>query len=246
MDNYSKLELLSPDPLDFNGLLIYKPTLKEIRELGYSQYNRATSILTMSILDIAKFYEQQRIGGDVPSPLSFLISSAISNPINFLEVQLAFFTYLKRPVEISENFISVKDGTKDGDFILDENNFNDFQETLLLINKMDDVEEERVINSPNERLKQKFIKARLKLREAKRLQREKDAQKGNGITLPDIISSLCVYGIGYDIFNVWDLTIYQIYEIFEKVQAKDEYEHNYSALLAGADSKKIKLKNWMK
>ena len=111
---------------------------------------------------------------------------------------------------------------------------------------MDDVEEDRVINSPNERLKQKFIKARLTFREARRLQRERDAQKGNGITLPDISFSLCVYGIGYDIFNVWDLTIYQLYEIFEKVQAKDEYEHNYSALLAGADSKKIKLKNWMK
>ena len=77
---------------------------------------------------------------------------------------MAFFTYLKRPVEISENFISVKDGTKDGDFILDENNFNDFQETLLLINKMDDVEEERVINSPNERLKQKFMKFLKKFR----------------------------------------------------------------------------------
>ena len=36
---------------------------------------------------------------------------------------------------------------------------------------MYDVEEEREIISPNEKLKQKFIKARLKLREAKKRER---------------------------------------------------------------------------
>ncbi|CRH60014.1 Uncharacterised protein [Chlamydia trachomatis] len=77
-----------------------------------------------------------------------------------------------------------------------------------MINKMYDVEEEREIISPNEKLKQKFIKARLKLREAKKREREKNSQKGDGITLPDIISSLCAYGIGYTMLNVWDLTIY--------------------------------------
>lgn len=246
MADYNKLELLSSEPLDFHGLKIYKLTLKEISQLGLENYNRLTSRLTMSILDIAKFFEQQRIGGAVPSPLSFIITSAKSDPANFLEIYIAFFTYLKKSIEILDDQIVVKNGLGDKDFILDEKNFNEFQEAILIINKMYDVEEEREINSPNEELKQKFIKARLKLREAKRRQREKDSQKGDGITLPDIISALCTYGIGYTIFNVWDLTIYQLYEQFERLQAKDEYEHNYSALLAGADNKKIKLKNWMK
>lgn len=246
MAKYNKLDLLSNEPLDFYGLKIYKLTLKEISQIGFNNYNRYTSLLTMSILDIAKFLEEQKIGGDVPSPLYFLIDSATSSQINFFETQLAFFTYLKKPIEISNQTIIVKDGTPEGDFILNENNFNEFQEALLMINKIYDIEEEREINSPNEVLKQKFIKARLKLREAKRRQREKDSQKGDGITLPDIISALCAYGIGYTMFNVWDLTIYQLYEQFERISAKEEYEHNYSALLAGADSKKIKLKNWMK
>ena len=246
MVKYNKFELLSTDPLDFYGLKIYKLNLKEISAIGFNNYNRYTSLLTMSILDIAKFLEEQKIGGEVPSPLHFLIDSSLSNDINFLETQLAFLTYLRKSIEISRETIIIKDGTTEGDFILDENNFNEFQEAILMINKMYDVEEEREINSPNEALKQKFIKARLKLREAKRRQREKDSQKGDGITLPDIVSALCTYGIGYTMFNVWDLTIYQLYEQFERISAKEEYEHNYSALLAGADSKKIKLKNWMK
>lgn len=85
----------------------------------------------------------------------------------------------------------------------------------------------------------------MKLREAKRLEREKNAKNGDGITLPDIITSLCACGVGYTMYNVWDLTIYQLYEAFERVQAKDKYDKEYAAILAGADPKKVKLKNWM-
>lgn len=246
MAKYSKIELLSNEPLDFCGIKIYKPTLREIQQIGFSTYDRSTTFITLSILDIARFLQEQKIGGEVPTPLSFIISAAASDPMQFLELQLAFATYLKKPIEISGGTIIIKDESPDKDFILNEDNFNSFQEVILMINKMNDVEEEREINSPNEKMKQKFIQARLKLREAKRRQREKDSSKGDGITLPDIISSLCVYGIGYTMLNVWDLTIYQLYDQFEKAVARDQYNHDFSAILAGADSKKVKLKNWMK
>ena len=245
MANYSKSDLLSKAPLDFHGLTIYKPTLNEIQQIGFDNYNRYTARITLSILDIAKFLEEQRIGGDVPSPLHFTIDTCNGNPIAFLELQIAFFTYLRKPIEISGDTIVIIDEQPDKNFVLDESNFNEFQEVILMINKMYDVEEEREIISPNEKLKQKFIKARLKLREAKKREREKNSQKGDGITLPDIISSLCAYGIGYTMLNVWDLTIYQLYDQFEKVTGKDRYDKDYAAILAGADAKKIKLKNWM-
>ena len=245
MANYTRAQLLSKEPLDFHGLLIYKPTLSEIEKIGFDNYNRYTARLTLSVLDIAKFLEEQHIGGNVPTPLHFVIDTTVNNPIAFLELQIAFFTYLRKPIEISGDNIVVLDKKPEQNFILNESNFNEFQEALLMINKMYDVEDEREIISPNEKLRQKFIQARLKLREAKRLEREKNAKKGDGITLPDIISSLCVYGIGYTMLNVWDLTIYQLYDQFERVTAKEKYDKDYSAILAGADAKKIKLQNWM-
>ena len=45
---------MSSEPIDFHGLLIYKPTLKEISEIGFANYNRYTAQLTLSIFDIAK------------------------------------------------------------------------------------------------------------------------------------------------------------------------------------------------
>ena len=54
MVEYTKAQLMSSEPIDFHGLLIYKPTLKEISEIGFANYNRYTAQLTLSIFDIAK------------------------------------------------------------------------------------------------------------------------------------------------------------------------------------------------
>lgn len=246
-DKFTKAELLSKEPINWNGLLIYKPTLAEISTMGFARYNHITAYLTMSIFDIGKFLESQLIGGDIPDPIIFVIDTANSSPINFLEIEMGFFTYVRKPIEIVGDTIVIKDNSdKHEDFVLNQANFNEFQEILLMINRMYDVEDEREIHAPDGPMKQKFIQSRLKLREAKKKAAEKRGQDGDGITLPDIISAVCAYGIGYTMFNVWDLTIYQLYETFERRQAKEEFEHDYSALLAGADKKKIKLKNWIK
>ena len=149
--------------------------MKEISEIGFANYNRYTAQLTLSIFDIAKFLEEQKIGGNVPTPLHFIIDVWENNPIQFLELQLAFFTYIRKPIEISGDTIVVIGDSPDKNFILNESNFNEFQETILAINKMFDVEDEREINSPNEAMRQKFLKARMKLREAKKRAKEKDS-----------------------------------------------------------------------
>lgn len=243
-NKYSHFQLLSNEPLDFYGVKIYKPTLKEIAEIGFDNFQRGTSFITMSVLDIAAFYEKQLIGGDVPEPLDFITSNAAGNMINFLELQMAFLTYLKKPVEISDNTIIILDEDTSKNFVLDKSNFSEFQSVILAINKIEDDPDEREINSPNERLKQRFIRARLKKKQYK--MRKKASENEDTIQFDQIITSLCAYGIGYTLFNVWDLTIYQLYDQFERIRKKDNFEKDYAALLAGADSKKIKLKNWMK
>ena len=107
--------------------------------------------------------------------MHFIIDVWANNPIQFLELQLAFFTYIRKPIEISGDTIVVIGDSPDKNFILNESNFNEFQETILAINKMFDVEDEREINSPNEAMRQKFLKARMKLREAKKRAKEKDS-----------------------------------------------------------------------
>ena len=85
MAKLSRLELLSPQPITWNGIKIYKPTLREIGELGFEEYNRLTGLLTLSDIEIHDFYAQQSVfNGDI-EPFNFLISGC-QNQLFFLEL----------------------------------------------------------------------------------------------------------------------------------------------------------------
>ena len=92
----------------------------------------------------------------------------------------------------------------------------------------------------------KHFKRALKLAKAKAKAEKAAKERDKGISFSDIVSSLCAYGIGYTLFNIWDLTIYQLYDQFKRCQMKEDYETGTQMLLAGVDSKKVDLQYWMK
>ena len=56
----------------------------------------------------------------------------------------------------------------------------------------------------------------------------------------DILSSICTMGIGINLTNIKDFTIYQIKEQIERARTREQYYTELDMLMAGADSKKIK------
>ena len=87
---------------------------------------------------------------------------------------------------------------------------------------MSEEEEDDEIITDDLEMKKKFEEARKKLKLAKAKAR------------------------GYTLFNVWDLTIYQLYDQFKRLQLKEDYETGTQMLLAGVDSKKVDLQYWIK
>ena len=91
---------------------------------------------------------------------------------------------------------------------------------------------------------------RLKREERERVKRETERKKaeesGEGADFADLISSLCVMNVGVTVQNVGDHTIYQIKNLLERAQAKETYYTELDMLMAGADSKKIKLKHYVR
>ena len=243
-----KGSLLSPFPLNFYGLKIYKPTLREIYgEIGFANYNRYTNLLTMSNIEIEKYYNSINQPVEELEPFLWLLKMAKQDNTFLLELTLAFFTYLKKKLIIKDDKFYFQEDKKF--FCLTRENFSDFQKIIRLLNCADldeDEEEEREIITDNLKMKKKFLEKRKKLKEAKAKEKLKNQQKGEKIDAAGVISALCVYNSGYNMMNVWDLTIYQLYNQFQKSQKKEKHDNDYSALLAGADSKKIKLTNWIK
>lgn len=249
MDKISSFDLLNREPIKFYDILIYKPKLSDIEIVGKDSFMRRTNLITISELDIRDFYEE--IGENIKDidpfyfkPYNYLISQC-QNKLFFLEIKIAFFTYIKREIKIEEGLFtcSLDNGST---FVFTQEIFNEFQNIVKEINFEKGDEEFPEIISDNEEMVKKFEEKRQLLIETKRKERKKAMSKEEGITLGEVISCLCAFGIGYNMLNIWDLTIYQLYDQFERCKLKDEYDKNLSAIMAGADSSKIDLVYWIK
>lgn len=253
MKPLSREVLGSFSPIPFYNLKIYKPTLKEIDEMGYDRYNQYSAMLVISQEDLDVMEkEQQDLNPDfvLPTDDPYLYQIfACQNLTYFLELRLAFFTYLKRDIKIQDSQIVVLNTTtdvltnkeKEDNFVFTSETFFEFQAILRQINCLEEAEEPE-INAPDGPMKQKFLDARKKLRLAKAKERRKKVNDGNNnITIFVLELALCAMST-YTLESLQSLTIYQLNSQFALCQQRENYLAEIQYACAGA---KVKPKNWI-
>jgi hypothetical protein len=72
------------------------------------------------------------------------------------------------------------------------------------------------------------------------------AKKGLGLKLLSTISSICCMGYGLNPLNIGELSYAAIPVLLATYQEKEKYDIDIRSLLAGADSKKVKPKYWIR
>lgn len=254
MKRLSKEDLGSFAPIPFYNLQIYKPTLKEIGEMGYDKYNQSTGLLVISQedLDILE-KDQKEINPNFffPTDDPYIYHIIASQDLTyFLELRLAFFTYLKRDIKIEDSQIVVINTTtdvltgkeKEDNFIFTSETFFEFQAILRQINCLEEAEEPE-INAPDGPMKQKFLDARKKLRLAKAKERRKKVKNDDdNITFFTLQLALCAMS-SYTLESLQSLTVYQLKTQFLLCQQHENFLIETQYRCAGA---KIKPKNWIK
>jgi hypothetical protein len=90
-----------------------------------------------------------------------------------------------------------------------------------------------------------------RITEIKRRARERDrikAKQGNknGLSFSTCLVAICCMGIGITPLNIGELSYASIGPIMNMMQEKEKYDIDVRSLLAGADSKKIKPKYWIR
>ena len=91
----------------------------------------------------------------------------------------------------------------------------------------------------------KFRLRRKALKKAKKKKAQKEANSENSIDFYAIVKSLIINKV----INYEDLDkfcVFAIHELFDMAQAQEEYKNQIRFICAGADSKKMKLKYWIK
>ena len=239
------------EPLTFkHKLKIYPPSVKDVvTNESFSTFQR---MLTISDDDIKDDLMKNKPDIEsFPTPFEFLFINSFNDKKFHLLAQEAFRFFLHDEVHFlfEEKMILVGDYEKilpqltslEDLVIIREEDYFDFQNIVREVCGVKTIKPPEPPN-PNEDPRIAAIKAKARARD-----RIKAKQKsGDGISLETSLTAICCMGIGITPLNIGEMSYAAISPIMNMMQEKEKYDIDVRSLLAGADSKKVKPKYWIR
>lgn len=232
----SRLSLFRGKPIRLNeNIKIYSPTIDEIEEITENTYNLYLLFATFNLKNIISVYNQINIiNNDILEELKEFSEYEILTSVNFIIKQivesLSFFVK-------DDVFFNLKQKTfivKDTVFIT-KDNYKDIVKIIKTTNGL--AQEEKEVKYRNEvakKMHQKLLELRKKYR------------KNDYLELKDYLSILCnAPDNGINVFNVGNLTIYQVYEHLERLGITENYKRLLGVWQNGLLKDSNQLKDWM-
>ena len=239
------------EPLYFNNkFAVYPPSVREV--VGNPKFAQFLKILTLSQEDIqdelAKKIEQ---GKAIPTPFEFLfINCYHSNEFRTVALE-AFDFFLHQPVNFffEQKLIVVGDLEKvvtkidkiEDLITISEEEYFDFQN---IIREVCGDKPLKPAEAPNPDEDPRITEMKAKARARDKLKAKQGS--ANGISIQTCLVAICCMGIGITPLNIGEMSYAAIGPIMKMSQEKEKYDIDIRSLLAGADSKKIKPKYWIR
>ena len=238
------------EPVEFKpGIKIYPPTVKEvITNNNYGFYGRLLTYSQEEVED--EFVEAKKKLSVYPTPIEFMLNNCYHNKdydklckeaFKFFIHEEVNFLYEQKLIVIG-NIEEVVKNIKSLDdlIVINENDFFNFQNIVRECIGKKPVEPP----NPNEHPKIKEMKRKARYRD--KVKAKNAAKSKDGITLFTTMVSICCMGLGITPLNIGEMSYVALESILRKYQEKEKYDLDISSLLAGADSKKIKPKYWIR
>ena len=222
--------------------LVYPLSAYQVLNLTQEKYNLYLNLLTMSDEDLKDIFEEKKIEYNNETVFSHIMTGCANDGNFLLDVKRAFFTFIREKVQILPESGVIIVGNIKEKRIIDENAFLELQNILRLQNR---IELEELPPENEDEMHKKFRLRRKALKKAKKKKAQKEANSENSIDFYAIIKSLIINKV----INYEDLDkfcVFAIHELFDMAQAQEEYKNQIRFICAGADSKKMKLKYWIK
>ena len=230
IDDY-KLSLLKGEPIQIDYLTVYPLTLQEIEQIGYEQYSNMLNVFFIDLEDLE--LENSEALEDINKFILFLLILEKDSTIrNLLLSGLKLFC--KQDFTFDKLLMC-------GEETISEEIWEKMKYVLSWQNGIKYKTEDLTYNFAN--VKAKEIQKKIK-ENKKRVQEIKNKQNENP-ELVDLISAFCSKHPSINLFDVWQLTYYQLLDQLTRLQLIEEYEFGLKSILAGADSKKIKINHWV-
>ena len=228
---------------------IYPPKVKDvIANKFFGVYERMLTYSQEEVED--ELMEAEKTMETYPTPLEYLLNNAYHNEqyrerakeaFEFFTHQKVEFLYEVKTIVFGDINQVIKNMSKVSDLVLlTEEDFFDFQNEIRMACGKKTVDPP----NPNEHPRIKEMKRKARYRDK---MKAKQAAKGKGgISLFTMLVSICCMGIGITPLNIGEMSYVALDSILRKYQEKEKYQLDVDSLLAGADSKKINPKYWIR
>lgn len=242
-------DLISNDPIKFDGLCTFKPPkIEDIRRIGYQKYNIycwALSLDRNKYLKEFNLFDSYYALTDEEKEKNTLYKLIRANyQVVNLFIELFNFFIVEDVLYDTENvrFAILIDKDKNKYSFIDESNFIDVINCLLQLNCMKTKED-----IP---LKFKNEKARLLFEQIEKGKTENKFKNNLNLDLPHIISKYCVANKnGINILNVNQLSVYMLYDQFDELRLSRDSEiqdNIYANTVSFSDLSKYDSQSWLK
>ena len=232
-------------PISFKDICkLYPPTINDV--VGNDEFSKYQSLFTMSQEELDDAYRNEDKTVITPNPFTYLLINYHAEEKTRPIILRGFEKFLHEPVTIVPELEIVVIGVKEEDLnpdkdlinprLITKDNFFEFQNAIRSIIGMEEVEPP----DPNEDPRVARIKAKSRYREKVK------AKKNMGPKLGTLLAAICCMGIGLNPLNIGEMSYADIIWLIGIYQQKESYNTDIRALLAGADSKKVKPKYWIK
>lgn len=243
---------LSPVPITLSIGTLRKPTLKEISQITFDRFSFYEFFLKLSP---ETYYTKLRKENDGEAFWDSLTEEERDKIIiyNIIEeddkirstyVEIFNFFFVETVIYQEGFFILLKENTAidNPDKIKREqvrgaiakDNFSQvmslLQQICCIYNEEESLDDMKFKNNLARKLMEKMLKAKKKEQEAKK--------SDLNLTIPNIISSLANKHPSLNYVNIWDLTIFQLLDAFNRTQANSMYDIDSTRVSVWGDEKK--------
>ena len=237
-------------PVEFKpGINIYPPKVKDVVENpNYGVYIRLLTYSQEEIED--EFLEDKKPQKIYPTPIEFLLNNSYHekkyerlalNAFEFFLRTKVTFLYEQKIIVIGDIEEVIQNISSLSDLItITEEEYFAFQNLIRQSVGKKVVEPPIVDEDP------RIAEIKRKARYREKLKAKKTEKSKDGISFYTSLVSICCMGLGITPLNIGEMSYVAFESIIHKYQEKEKYQLDIDSLLAGADSKKIKPKYWIR
>lgn len=222
----SYFDLISPCPIHVSGVGdIFSPTLRRIAQIGAETYNFYLSLL---LADEKTLFSDDAMTDFLKNALAFFFKEEI-----FYYSDERCFIVTNNAVSVITDIEALSGGRKLSDTdivgVITGDNFSQICDLILQLNNIKRRDEDI------SKVKNKKALDILKKIQKGRAERQKNKKADKNMEIANIISAVANRHPSLNMINIWDLTIYQLWDAFARLSNNSIYDIQSMSVAAWGD-----------